>query len=69
MGAGEIMIHSLPYTKEGEEKVYEGQEHLGVRPSSHGCIRLHPEDATWLTAWSPTGAPIVITPPLVGKEW
>lgn len=69
MGEGEIMIHSLPYVKSGEEKVYEGQEHLGVRPSSHGCIRIHPDDARWLTAWNPAGAPILITPPIVDKEW
>jgi hypothetical protein len=69
MGEGEIMIHSLPYVKSGEEKIYEGQEYLGVRPSSHGCIRIHPDDAAWLTAWNPAGAPIVITPPIVGKEW
>ena len=69
MGAGEIMIHSLPYTKAGEEKIYTGQEHLGVRPSSHGCIRIHPDDAAWLTAWNPAGVPILITPPVVGKEW
>jgi lipoprotein-anchoring transpeptidase ErfK/SrfK len=69
MGAGEIMIHSLPYTESTDAKIYEGEEHLGVRPSSHGCIRLHPDDARWLTAWGPGGVPIVITPPLVGKEW
>jgi lipoprotein-anchoring transpeptidase ErfK/SrfK len=69
MAEGEVMIHSLPYTKAGEEKIYEGQEHLGVRPSSHGCIRLRPDAAAWLTAWNPAGAPILITPPVVGKEW
>jgi lipoprotein-anchoring transpeptidase ErfK/SrfK len=69
MGAGEIMIHGLPYTKSGDEKIYEGAEHLGVRPSSHGCIRLHPDDAAWLTAWNPGGVPIVITPPVLDKEW
>jgi lipoprotein-anchoring transpeptidase ErfK/SrfK len=69
MAAGEIYIHSLPYTKSGDEKIYEGAEHLGVRPSSHGCIRLHPDDAAWLTAWNPGGVPIVVTPPLLDKEW
>lgn len=69
MASGEIFIHSLPYTKSGDEKIYEGAEHLGVRPSSHGCVRLHPDDAAWLTAWGPGGAPIVITPPLLDKEW
>jgi lipoprotein-anchoring transpeptidase ErfK/SrfK len=70
MGSAEIMIHGAPYTlTENDEKVYQGLEHLGVRPSSHGCIRLHPNDAEWLTAWNPHGVPIVITPPDLGKEW
>lgn len=70
MGSAEIMIHGAPYTlAEDGEKVYQGLEHLGVRPSSHGCIRLHPNDAEWLTAWNPHGVPIVITPLDLSKEW
>ena len=60
--SGEILIHSLPYTEVERAKAYQGAEHLGVRPSSHGCIRLDPEDARWLTTWGPGGVPIVVTP-------
>lgn len=66
---GNIYIHSAPYTLSEDEKVYEGLEFLGVRPSSHGCIRLHPADAEWLTTWNPQGVPILITPLDLSKEW
>lgn len=70
MGSAEIMIHGAPYTlSENGEKAYQGLEHLGVRPASHGCIRLHPDDAEWLTAWNPHGVPIVITPLDLSKDW
>jgi lipoprotein-anchoring transpeptidase ErfK/SrfK len=64
---GSILVHSLPYTLEDDEKVYQGAEDLGVRPSSHGCIRISPEDATWLTAWNPEGAYCTITDPFTEK--
>jgi len=59
---GSILIHSLPYTLTAEsgEKVYQDADALGVRPASHGCIRLAPEDAAWFTAWNPRGVPITI---------
>lgn len=61
---GNIYIHSVPYTfSETGEKIFQGLEFLGVSPSSHGCIRLHPDDAQWLTDWNPEGAFILITPP------
>jgi len=59
---GSILIHSSPYTLENDVKVYQDMEILGVRPASHGCIRLSPEDALWFTEWGPEGVPIVITP-------
>ena len=59
---GSILIHSSPYTIENGVKVYQDLEILGVRPASHGCIRLSPEDALWFTEWGPEGVPIVITP-------
>ena len=59
---GDILIHSVPYTWVDGAKVYQDLDALGQRPSSHGCIRLAPEDARWLTAWNPEGVPIVITP-------
>jgi lipoprotein-anchoring transpeptidase ErfK/SrfK len=60
---GSILIHSLPYTLTAENgrKEYQDADALGVRPASHGCIRLAPEDAAWLTAWNPKGTPITIT--------
>ncbi|MBN2393566.1 MAG: L,D-transpeptidase [Anaerolineae bacterium] len=60
---GNIYIHGTPYTKVEGAKVYEGLEFLGVKPSSHGCIRLHPDDAEWLFTWGPEGVPIRVTPP------
>jgi lipoprotein-anchoring transpeptidase ErfK/SrfK len=62
--AGRIYIHGAPYTLGvNGEKLYEGLEFLGVTPSSHGCIRVHPDDAAWLTEWNPGGAVIHITQP------
>jgi lipoprotein-anchoring transpeptidase ErfK/SrfK len=59
---GSILIHSSPYTVENGVKVYQELEALGLRPASHGCIRIAPEDAQWFTEWEPEGVPIVITP-------
>ncbi len=66
---GSILIHSLPYTitQENGPKEYQDREMLGVRPSSHGCIRLSPEDAAWLTAWNPEGVPITVSDPYRDK--
>lgn len=60
---GNIYIHGAPYTLEGEQKLYEGLDMLGVAPASHGCIRLHPDDAVWLFEWDPRGVPILVTAP------
>lgn len=59
---GSILIHGAPYTLENGDKVYQDLDLLGVRPGSHGCIRISPEDAKWLTAWEPQGVLVVITP-------
>jgi lipoprotein-anchoring transpeptidase ErfK/SrfK len=64
---GAILIHSLPYTLENGAKVYQDGMFLGVRPVSHGCIRISPENARWLTDWNPEGAEIVITDPYPEK--
>jgi hypothetical protein len=66
---GNIYIHGLPYETSENTKVYRGRRLLGVRPSSHGCIRLSPEDAEWLTGWDPEGVPILISPPDLEGEW
>lgn len=62
---GSILIHSLPYNYVGEVKAYEDWSTLGMRPSSHGCIRIAPEDARWLSEWNPEGVLITITEPYV----
>ena len=56
-----ILIHGAPYLYHNERKVYQDLDALGNYPSSHGCIRLHPDDAHWFTAWGPTGVPVIIT--------
>jgi hypothetical protein len=59
---GSILIHGAPYVFENETKVYQELDLLGKAPASHGCIRIPPEDARWLTAWQPKGVLTVITP-------
>jgi len=59
---GGMLIHSAPYLIEDDVKVYQDLDALGVRPTSHGCIRLPPEEATWFTEWEPEGAHVIITP-------
>ncbi len=59
---GGMLIHSAPYLIEDDVKVYQDLDALGVRPTSHGCIRLPPEEASWFTEWEPEGAHVIITP-------
>jgi lipoprotein-anchoring transpeptidase ErfK/SrfK len=59
---GSILIHSVPYLRSGDMKIYDRPDALGVRPASHGCVRISPEEAEWLKAWDPVGVPIEITP-------
>jgi lipoprotein-anchoring transpeptidase ErfK/SrfK len=59
---GSILIHSVPYTRDGDVKIYDRLDALGVEPASHGCVRISPQDAQWLEAWDPVGVPIEITP-------
>jgi lipoprotein-anchoring transpeptidase ErfK/SrfK len=56
-----ILIHSAPYLYRNGRKVYQELDALGNYPSSHGCIRLHPDDARWFTDWGPKGVPVIIT--------
>ncbi len=59
---GSILLHSAPYTlDEAGNKIHMDLDALGQHPASHGCIRLAPEDAAWLTAWNPQGIPVTIT--------
>ncbi|NLE95811.1 MAG: L,D-transpeptidase, partial [Dehalococcoidia bacterium] len=59
---GSILIHGAPYQIQNGQKVYQDLEALGAYPASRGCIRLNPEDATWLTDWGPEGVPLAIVP-------
>lgn len=59
---GSMLIHSAPYLKQDGQKVYQELDALGVRPASHGCIRLPPEEATWFSNWGPQGAHVIIDP-------
>lgn len=63
-----ILIHGLPYVVEGGVKVYDGRDALGQAGISHGCIRVSPEDAEWLTNWNPENVRIVITPPTLDNS-
>ncbi len=58
---GSILIHSVPYQKNGMEKQYDRLDALGVEPISNGCVRISPDDAAWLKQWNPVGVPIEIT--------
>ena len=58
---GSILIHSVPYTRQGDRKVYDQLDALGIRPASRGCVRISPEDAQWLKSWDPVDVPIEIT--------
>ena len=60
---GSILIHSLPYVYENGAKAYLDRDALGVRPASHGCVRISPHDALWFTAWGPEGAHITVSDP------
>lgn len=64
---GSILIHALPYVWRNGYKVYQDRDALGVRPSSHGCVRVSPEDAAWFTAWGPHGVPITVSEPYLEK--
>lgn len=43
------------------------EENLGVTPRSHGCIRLHPLEASWAYYWAHDGTPLNITYASLGR--
>jgi lipoprotein-anchoring transpeptidase ErfK/SrfK len=60
---GSVLIHGAPYVIDQQgRRIYQELDALGQQPVSHGCIRMAPDDARWLTFWGPQGVPIVITP-------
>ena len=59
---GSILIHGAPYVvDENGGRHYQDLDALGQRPTSHGCIRIHPDEARWFTFWGPQGVPVIIT--------
>ncbi len=57
---GDILIHGAPYQRgPNGEKVYD-RSGIGTSPTSHGCIRMQPEDIEWFQQWNPTGVSITI---------
>jgi lipoprotein-anchoring transpeptidase ErfK/SrfK len=59
---GSILIHGAPYVvDEHGGRQYQDLDALGQRPTSHGCIRIHPDEARWFTFWGPHGVPVIIT--------
>jgi lipoprotein-anchoring transpeptidase ErfK/SrfK len=60
---GNILLHTVPYVQQGTLRIYDQPDALGVRPSSHGCVRISVQDALWLREWGPVGVPIEITAP------
>jgi lipoprotein-anchoring transpeptidase ErfK/SrfK len=43
------------------------EENLGVRPMSHGCVRLHPLEAYWPYNWAPDGTPFTVIEGSAGR--
>lgn len=45
---GNIGFHGIPYTRDKAGRRYPFVTPLGLRPSSHGCVRLSDADAAWI---------------------
>ena len=56
---GVFLFHSVPTDSEGGY-IKEEADMLGIRPGSHGCIRLTVPDARWIMQSVPTGTPVLI---------
>ena len=56
---GVFLFHSVPTDSKGGY-IKEEADMLGIRPGSHGCIRLTVPDARWIMQSVPTGTPVVI---------
>lgn len=55
---GTYLFHGIPIDASG--KVIEEEKALIGKPASHGCVRLHDEDAKWFYENLPDGAMVVI---------
>ncbi|MCX8643508.1 L,D-transpeptidase [Bifidobacterium sp. B4081] len=56
---GVFLFHSVPTDSKGGY-IKEEADMLGIRPGSHGCIRLTVPDARWIMQSVPTGTPVLI---------
>ena len=56
---GVFLFHSVPIDSSGSY-IKEEADLLGVRPSSHGCIRLTAPDALWIMQSVPAGTPVLV---------
>ena len=56
---GVFLFHSVPTDSKGGY-IKEEADMLGIRPGSHGCIRLTVPDARWIMQSVPTGTPVLV---------
>ncbi|MCT8157032.1 L,D-transpeptidase [Bifidobacterium polysaccharolyticum] len=56
---GVFLFHSVPTDSSGDY-IKEEADMLGVRPNSHGCIRLTVPDARWIMQSVPIGTPVLV---------
>ena len=56
---GVFLFHSVPTDSSGSY-IKEEANLLGIRPSSHGCIRLTVPDALWIMKSVPIGTPVLV---------
>lgn len=57
-------MHSWPCWSDGYRDY---ENNVGVTPRSHGCIRIHPLEASWPYYWAPDGTPLTIVSHSLGK--
>lgn len=57
---GVFLFHSVP-TDADRTYIVDQANLLGIRPSSHGCIRLTLPDARWIMEEVPAGTPVEIS--------
>ena len=53
------LFHSVPTKGNGKYNIKEAEK-LGVKPASHGCIRLSVPDSRWLAENIPVGTKVII---------
>ena len=53
------LFHSVPTKGNGKYNIKEAEK-LGVKPASHGCIRLSVPDSRWLVENIPAGTKVII---------